>query len=356
MAGTRCCAGNPDWLASHEPAAASAPAVERLLAAGATLTGRARCDELTYSVSGRNAHYGTPANPSAPGCLPGGSSSGSASAVAGGLADFALGTDTTGSIRVPAALCGIWGLRPTHGAVPTEAVVPLAPTYDTVGLLARDGDVLAAATAALLDPGRARPVGFTRVIVPADAWSVADPGVRAKLAPAAERIGPGLDAEELDIAPEGLPHWAGCVRVEQAAEVWQQHGQWVLERRPSFGADVAERMQAAREIDAVTAAEATAFRLTYGRRIRELVGDDGVLLIPTCPTTAPIATAPARALDDWRGRVMQLTSIANLSGLPQLAVPCGEVGGRPVSLSLIGPPGSELALIELAGAAAAGAG
>ena len=140
--GVTACAGNPDWLRTHRAATRTAPAVDKLLDAGASLRGLTITDELTLGLNGENFHYGTPTNPAAPDRVSGGSSCGSAAAVAGGLVDFALGTDTGGSVRVPASYCGIFGFRPTHGRVSNAGVVPLAPSFDTVGWFARDPKVL----------------------------------------------------------------------------------------------------------------------------------------------------------------------------------------------------------------------
>lgn len=135
-------AGNPDWLRTHPPAESTAPALLALLQRGAALEGTTQTDELMYSLNGENAHYGTPINPVAPDRIPGGSSSGSAVAAAAGLVDFAIGTDTGGSIRIPSSYCGLYGFRPTHGAVSTEGLIPLAHSFDTVGWMSRDVNIL----------------------------------------------------------------------------------------------------------------------------------------------------------------------------------------------------------------------
>src|SRR5712671_3391861 len=142
--------GNPTWLATHPPASVSAVCVEQLLAAGAQCEGKTITDELAFSLLGENHFYGTPLNPSAPDRVPGGSSSGSASAVACGLVDFALGTDTGGSVRVPASNCGIWGWRPSHGLISVAGVMPFSPTLDTVGVFARSAETLQRIARALL--------------------------------------------------------------------------------------------------------------------------------------------------------------------------------------------------------------
>src|SRR5262249_17092390 len=165
VAGQRTGFGQPTWLATHLPAEATAPAVGRLLAAGACMIGRAICDELTYSLDGENVHYGTPLNPACPERIPGGSSSGSASAVAGGLCEFSLGTDCAGSVRIPASFCGLYGMRPTRGRVPLKGAAPFARSFDTAGWLTRDADVLELVGHTLIDersmdaPGNSRLLG-----------------------------------------------------------------------------------------------------------------------------------------------------------------------------------------------------
>src|SRR5262245_33450969 len=174
--GWRTGGGNPDWERTHEPATETAPAVVRLLEAGASLIGKSCTDELAFSLDGINVHYGTPLNPRFPDRLPGGSSSGSVSAVAAGLCDFALGSDTSGSIRVPASYCGVYGFRSSHGAVAIDGVVPLAPAFDTVGWLARDARMLARSGRVLLGhEGALAASGFTALHVVDDAFALVDP-------------------------------------------------------------------------------------------------------------------------------------------------------------------------------------
>src|SRR6187401_2279204 len=143
IAGHKTGFGSPDWLGTHEVASRTASVATRLLGAGATMVGKTHTEEMAFSLTGKNAHYGTPLNPAAPGRIPGGSSSGSASAVAGHLVDFAIGSDTGGSVRAPASFCGIYGIRPTHGRIALDGVCPLAPMFDTCGWFARDPEMLA---------------------------------------------------------------------------------------------------------------------------------------------------------------------------------------------------------------------
>src|SRR5688572_1010312 len=187
VAGTKTGFGCPDWLRSHEPAARTAPAAQMLLDAGAHLVGKTHTEEMAWSLTGENAHYGTPINVNAPGRIPGGSSSGSAAAVAAGLVDFSIGSDTGGSVRLPASYCGILGLRPTHGRISLDGVCPLAPSFDTCGWFARDAGVFERVGRVLLrdDAPAAQP---RKLLLAQDAFALADEGAAAALAPGLEKV------------------------------------------------------------------------------------------------------------------------------------------------------------------------
>src|ERR1700694_5906901 len=178
IAGTRTGGGNPAWLAAQQPARAHAAAVAKILAAGATIAGKTVCDEFFYSVAGANAHYGTPVNLRAPGRIPGGSSSGSAAALAANACDFALGSDTGGSVRVPAAFCGLYGLRPTHGRVDLAGAMAMAPSFDVAGFFANAPGILRRVGSVLLE-GETRPAAIAHLIVADDAFAQADAPVAA---------------------------------------------------------------------------------------------------------------------------------------------------------------------------------
>ena len=230
VAGSRTGFGQPAWLESHPPAASTAPAVASLLGAGARLVGRTICDELTYSLTGENVHYGTPMNPRCPDRLPGGSSSGAGSAVAGGLCDVGLGSDCAGSTRIPASYCGIYGMRPTHGRIPVDGVCPFAPSFDTVGWMAREAGVLARTGNILLggtaDAGL--PGSVTTIIVARDAFQLAGPSVERSLAASVARLCDAVgQSREITVSDEGLERWAECFTTIQAFEIWRSLGDWV---------------------------------------------------------------------------------------------------------------------------------
>lgn len=343
--------GNPDYAAAQAPAKAHAWAVAKLLAAGATLTAKVITDEFAYSLNGQNAHYGTPTNSNAPGRICGGSSSGSASAVAGGIVDTALGSDTGGSVRVPASFCGLWGLRPTHGAIPLTGVMPLAPSFDTVGWFARDGALLGRVGAALLPPDRVQGTPFSRLLLPEDAWALAWPDTREVMAPWVTRLEQRLSPAGRFLVGEpggGLPEWAGRFRAIQGREVQDGIGSWIFKHRPRLGPESQERFDWLEALPRSAGEAAEAPRAEFRRRLDTLLGEDGLLVLPSAPGAAPFETTPAEALREWRMQVLSLTCIAGLSGLPQVSLPLGRVEGAPVGLSLIAPRGRDRALLAFA--------
>ncbi|MGO4110748.1 amidase [Paenibacillus sp. YAF4_2] len=347
-------AGNPDWLRTHSPWNKTASSITRLLASGATLTGTTHTDELMYSINGQNDHYGTPINPKAPDRIPGGSSSGSAVAVAAGAVDFALGTDTGGSVRVPSAYCGIYGFRPTHNLVPIDGVIPLAPAYDTVGWMARDiellrkiGEVLLAGTFSE-EKAEASPPSFRRFIFAEEAWDKTDAPCRKGLEDSCLQLVQvkGMRQEWRSIAPEGLEAWSHAFRTTQGREIWQTHGEWIEKEKPVFGDSIGARFASASTITDAEAEKDKALRRIIRERLHELLGEDGLLVIPTIPGTAPSRTITGSANEERRFWTMQLSCIAGLSGLPQITIPAGEVDGAPIGLSLIAGAKQDLKLLR----------
>ncbi|MBI4205038.1 MAG: amidase [Betaproteobacteria bacterium] len=339
--------GSPEWFATHPAAVRTAPTVQRLLAAGADMIGKTQTDELTFSLNGENAHYGTPVNVNAPGRIPGGSSSGSAAAVAAGLCDFALGSDTGGSVRAPASYCGVYGIRPTHGRVSLEGACPLAPSFDTAGWFARDAALLERVGGVLLGQERAGTPG--RVLVAQDAFELAGQAVTRALQPALDRLGALLgQPQSVMVAAEGLPQWFQVFRVLQGAEVWAQHGTWVSRVKPELGPGVKERIAWTSTISARDVGPAKARREEIARRVNELLAGNAVLALPTVPGIAPLRNTPAAELDDFRGRAMSLLCIAGLARLPQISLPLARLDGCPLGLSLIAARGGDMMLLALA--------
>jgi amidase len=344
--------GNPDWLAQAPTATRHAAAVQNLLSAGATIIGKTITDEFFYSVTGMNAHYGTPPNLRAPGRIPGGSSSGSAAATAAGACDFALGSDTGGSVRVPASFCGLYGIRTSHGRVDATGAMDMAPTFDTVGWFAASAGVFRAVGRVLLDEKNVS-APIDNLLVPGDAFAQADGPVAALLRDALTAMNDTLPRPRaVNIAPDGFEAWRDAVRIIQANEIWQAYGRFITEKKPKFGPGVAERMQIASK---VTQAEADASRQVQAAArelIRGKIKPGTVMALPSAPCIAPRIDTPQDELESFRVRVMRLTCIAGLSGLPQISVPVGTVSGCPVGLSFIGWAGGDEALLDLAVAVA----
>jgi amidase len=340
--------GHPLWLGSHPVPDATALAVQRLLDAGATVVGKTVCDELCYSLNGVNQHHGTPVNSNAPGCIPGGSSSGSASAVAGGLVDFALGSDTGGSVRVPASYCGILGMRPTFDAVPLDGAVPFAPSYDTAGWFAATPEMLLAVGRVLLADASAAPRAGP-LLVATDAFDRADPAAAAALRDTLAGIGSAFDGSRpVTVAPDGLDAWMNTFRVLQGAQIWATHRDWLASLGPDFGAGIRERFQWVSTITADMVAQADAHRLRITAGLDALLQGNAVLALPTTPGGAPLIDTPVPALEAWRNRALGLLCIAGHAGLPQINLPLARVDGRPVGLSLVAARGNDLLLLDLA--------
>ena len=342
VAGTRTGGGNPDWLNAQQPAATSAPSVVALLAAGATLNGKAATDELAFGLEGANAHYGTPVNPACPDRIPGGSSSGSGVAVAAGLVDFALGTDTGGSVRVPSSFVGVFGFRPTHGAVSVEGVIPFSPSYDTVGWFARDIRTLSLAGDALLPKADVVPIRKLRLV--RDAFALADPEVSALLRSRCAELGISDEITLFDGAPD---EWLECYRVVQCAGIWQTLGPWITSARPKFGDAIAARFADAASITPAEIARWTPVRASLAARVKAMLSDGVGLVIPTTPRVALRKDAPSSEYSDFYQRALTITSIAGHTGLPQISIPVGEVGECPVGLSIVGSQGHDRALLEI---------
>jgi amidase len=347
VAGHTCCCGNPQWLESHGPAAATMPAIEALLAAGATLVGKTLTDELAYSLNGENVHYGTPDNVAAPGRIPGGSSCGSAAAVAGGLVDFALGSDTGGSVRIPASYCGLYGFRPSHGRIAIDHTMALGPSFDTVGWFTREAELFVRVGRVLLDEAPGAPgAPPARLLVAEDAFARLDEVARAALEPGIERVVRALGAPEaVTVAGADLPKWQACFRVLLAHEAWAVHGDWVSRTKPEFGPGIAERFAAAETVGEDEAAPQERFRERVAAHMDGLLGTDSVLCLPAAPGIAPLKETPQDQLEDFRTRIHQLTAIAGLARLPQASLPLAELEGCPIGLSLIAPRGADSALL-----------
>lgn len=344
--------GNPDWARSHPPAQSHSAAVQALLDAGARLHGKTITDEFAYSLNGMNHHYGAPTNPNAPGRITGGSSSGSASAVAGGLVEAALGSDTGGSVRIPASYCGLYGIRTTHGRCSLEGVMPLAPSLDTVGWFSRDAALLRRVGEVLLAGPPEAAEAPTRLLIAEDAFGLADESVGQALAPALERLEARFGGGERVRVGEpggGLESWVHKLRAILIGEAWGSHGAWIESEKPSLGPETARNFEAHNNVSADDLAAARAAQSDFTSQLESLLGGAETLLcLPTAPSIAPLLSSSTEQLATQRLRVHSLTCTAGLSGFPQVNLPLGQVEGCPVGLSLIAPAGQDRMLLAFA--------
>jgi Asp-tRNA(Asn)/Glu-tRNA(Gln) amidotransferase A subunit family amidase len=372
--------GVPEYLASSAVAPADAPAVAALRAAGASVTGIAQTDEFAYSIAGRNVHYGTPPNPAVPGAIGGGSTSGPASAVALGQSAIGLGTDTGGSIRVPASYQGLWGIRTTHGAVSREGLLALAPSFDTVGWITRSSAVLRAVAEVSLagaagaggasgsadgsgsgsadgsgsgGPGVSGDAALEpRFVVSADLVGGCSPEVQEVFDFVTDELAFGL-IEQVDLGD--LDEVFAAFRTVQGAEAWQQHGEWVTAHPGVLGADIAERFGIASRITPDEEQRAREVLEAARTRFDEVLGGR-ILLLPSASSAAPALDASADDIATVRAATLRMTSVAGAGGYPAVSAPLMRVpavgGTAPVGLCFVGPRGSDLALIDLAASVA----
>ncbi|WAC52259.1 amidase family protein [Frigoribacterium sp. SL97] len=352
VAGHAIGAGVPARLAGAAPESRHAAAVQHLLDAGADLRGIAQTDEFAYSIAGRNSAYGTPPNPAVPGAIPGGSTSGPAAAVALGQVSIALGTDTGGSLRVPASYQGLWGIRTTHGAVDRAGLLPLAPSFDTVGWLTREVDTLRRAARASVSLADQVSVEPSYVVDPRVLASV-EPGVRAGFVRALdEATAAGRVERPEEVVLGDVAHLFELFRVLQAFEAWQSDGDWITEHPGELAADVSARFTFGATVSPGQAEEARV-ALGHERRRLEALLDGRVLLLPSASSAAPALGATAAEVDAVRSATLGLTCIAGVLGAPAVSAPVLEVplaSGRraPVGLCLVGPRGADLSLLDLA--------
>lgn len=349
VAGYPTSCGSPHMLAMSGIKTRTAPTVERLLDAGARLVGKTITDELAFSLSGKNAHFGTPVNGGAPDRIPGGSSSGSAAAVSNGLCDFALGTDTGGSVRAPASHCGLFGIRPTHGRVSLELCHDLAPSFDTCGYFTRDGATFVRVGEVLLGADDNPLSPSPKVLLAQDAFGLLSQEAKEALAPATRQVEAVLcGSEGANVAVEGFNALYWAMRYIQSREAWGIDGPMIERYHPPLGPGVADRFAFSRDVTDLQVAESKVIRSAFQLRFNTFLAQDTVLILPTMPDVAPLLSESDDALNDYRNNALNLLCLSVLSGLPQVSIPLASRLGAPFGLSLMGPAGSDLSLVTLA--------
>jgi len=355
VAGVATGGGNHDWPTGRPIPVRHCWAVQTLLDAGATLIGKTITDEVSLGILGENAFDGTPRNVRAPGRVPGGSSSGSAAAVAAGLCDTALGTDTGGSVRVPSSFCGLYGIRPTHGRIDTAGMMPQAPTSDTTGWFARDAGTFARVSEVMLGEEMPRALPG-KLVVAVDTFGFADSTVAQALRPMVARLATLIGHSREDImAPQGLSVWARAQRSLQPVEAYNTFKPWLDARNPRFAFSVAKNLVMGSMIPESERTWANLMRQEARSRMAYLLPEGTILCLPTTPFPAPPVGQPLSVLDPLRDRITCLCAQGGLAGHPQVNIPGAAVDGLPVGLSIIGPRGSDASLVAVAHALGASA-
>ena len=346
VAGHRTSNGSPDFHHHAEPSLTNAMVISKLLAAGATLTGMTICDEFFYSLTGANAHYGTPINLRAPGRLPGGSSSGSAAAMTAGISDFAVGSDTGGSVRIPASFCGLWGIRPSLGRVSLDGGRAMAPSFDTAGWFTNDAELLSVVGRVVLEGSPDRSA-IERFVIADDVLARTDDPITSAFSTWIKTA--ALDAvENLTIASDGLDSWWNVFRIIQAGEVKTTNLPWVRKYKANLGEGIKERFFMAEQVTDIELNKARQEQEEIVKKINAVIVPGTVLVMPTAPCIAPKRDAESAALESFRSNTMALTCIAGLAGLPQVSMPVLTVDDCPAGVSLVGAQGSDEQLLKLA--------
>lgn len=341
--------GNADWYAAAKPAKETAPVILRLLEAGAALTGITVCDEFFYSVLGSNIHYGTPVNAHSPGHATGGSSCGAAAAVAASMCDFALGSDTGGSVRVPAAFCGLYGLRPTHGRIDMAGATPMAPSYDTIGHLARDAALFRDVGRVILN-GQRIEAPLQRLIVAQDMFARAEASIDETLWRVLDEIGSALPKlERMDVAGEEFDAWRTAFRFNQGFEIQSTLMPFALSHADGLSPAIKERFEIASRVTPEQAETGREIRAHAARRLHALAQPGTMIAMPSTPTLPPERDVlDGASTVEFRARTLSSTCLAGHAGLPQISIPAGTAAGCPVGLSFIGWKGGDEALLDLA--------
>lgn len=345
IAGHKTSYGSPAWRDAHPAPVHNALCVDQLLAAGARCVGKVVADEFTYSLDGESFYFGTPRNAKAPDRIPGGSSSGSAASVANGVADFSLCTDAGGSIRVPASLCGLWGMRPSTHRISEAGVLPFQPSVSTVGVLAERLDVLDAAMRVMLNGPTAQARSPGRIVILEDAMRIAHPAVRDQAASALENIAnrTGLALERVrfsEIVGE-QSELSACnlngLRDLQTAEFQSTVGNWIEACKPELGFTFSMAYGNVQRFDRIAALDNLANRERLFRQINAFFTPDTVICFPTTPTIAPPKGSlnTLEAVMGFYDPAMTITAFSGAARLPEISAPLLTVEGCPVGLSFV---------------------
>ena len=326
--------GNPDFLKKCDFANDHAPFLKDLLNEGSVLKGITVCDEFFYSLIGENGHYGTPTNLNAPSCVPGGSSSGSAAALTTDLYDFSIGSDTGGSVRIPASFCGLIGMRPTHNRINTKGVYPMAPSFDTIGWFANNPEIFQKVGNVLLNNIERSNVDFKQYVVAEDLLELCDAEVQDNFNNYINVNIPNINKTRLSTNTKAII--ADNFRILQGAEVKENIIPWIEKNKPNISPEIRSRIDMASKITDIEVSRALIFRNNLIDEIKKSLPEGTIAVFPTSPFSAPKSGQDDESLGSFRKRLMELTSIAGMTSRPQITIPRLKDKSGPVGISLLG--------------------
>jgi len=336
--------GNPAWRDFHSAPKHNALCVDQLLAAGGRCNGKGVADEFTYSLEGESQSFGTPLNEKAPDRIPGGSSSGSAASVASGLADFSIGTDSGGSIRVPASFCGVWGMRPSLHRISEAGVIPFMPSVSTVGVLSARLDHLDKAIRVLLSSGKRQTVPLERIFFLTDVMENSDVTVRSEAYAMLEQIchRTGINPQPISFAQivnRDIP-LSDCnekaLRSLQTLEFQNTVGSWIENNKPETGFAFSKAYENVRHYDRVAALDSRDRCERFFEEIQAFITPGTVICFPTTPMVAPLKGTlnTQETVMEFYDRTMAITAFSGIGRLPEISAPLLNVNECPVGFSI----------------------
>ena len=336
--------GNPDFYEKCLPADDFAPFLKDILNKGATLKGITICDEFFYSLIGENGHYGTPANLNAPGCVPGGSSSGSAAALTTDLYDFSIGSDTGGSVRVPASFCGLLGIRPTHNRINTKGVYPMAPTFDTIGWFAKDIKTFKKIGFTVLNQKDKTKNSFKDFVIAEDILELANSDIINLFNNYINNSFPEI--KKIRLSKHNKDVIADNFRILQGGEIVENVIPWILKNKPKISPEINNRIEMAIKITKDEINQAVKFRENLKKEIELTLPEGLIALFPTTPFSSPKCGQSDEQLSSYRKKLMEFTSIAGMTSRPQISIPKFKDNSGPIGISLLGWRYSDEVLLE----------
>ena len=326
--------GNPDFYKHTAEATENAPFLEKILNEGAILEGITICDEFFYSIIGENIHYGTPRNKNAPNCVPGGSSSGSAAALTQINYDFTIGTDTGGSVRVPASFCGIYGFRPTHGRINLNKVYPMSESFDTLGWFSNNKSNMLKVGKVFFDHFEEIPIEQKNILIPIDIINNLDENIKSQFYDYCENKFKNL--KKVQLSKYNKSELAECFRVIQGYEIKLSMLPWIQKYNPKISTEINSRFEVTKNITVNMYNESINLRKEFVSELDKNLSKEALIIFPTTPFSAPITGQSDDDLSELRKKVMEFTCIGGLSSRPQISIPKFKGSTGPIGLSVLG--------------------